>query len=102
MNSLLAHGRAVMVLTLVAAVLMVAGQGLKARVSTDAQGNVHIATANTTTQRVFINGVDILGELSVLSAVVEAKATGPTTTTTTTTPTTTATTTTTSTTPAIP
>jgi hypothetical protein len=91
------HGRAAAVPVLVAAaVLVVAGE--LPSMGTDAHGNVHIATTNTTTQRIFLNGVDVLGELSRLSAALEAKATGPTTTTTTTTPSTTPTT---STTPAV-
>jgi hypothetical protein len=63
----------ILLLVVVALVLVAAQDGgiAKASVGTDVDGNVHITTANSTTQRVFINGVDVLGELNRLSALVE-------------------------------
>jgi hypothetical protein len=54
---------------LVTALALVAGQSSSpARMEADAGGNVHIATANATAQRIYLNGVDVLGELSRLYA----------------------------------
>jgi hypothetical protein len=72
----LARRAAVLALVASAFALLVVGQNpaATARVHADVDGNLHVATANSTLQRVFLNGVDVLGELSRLSSAVEAKA----------------------------
>jgi hypothetical protein len=68
MASLVVRAAAAAVVLLLAFGFAKAQDSEKPRVMTDDLGNIYIATGNSTVQKVFLNGVDVLAELSTLFA----------------------------------